>query len=41
MAFARGGRMIELLDNFTIRDCAYLLTGYLIGIILWAMIKMR
>ena len=33
--------MIELLDDFTIRDCDYLLTGYLIGIILWAMIRLR
>lgn len=33
--------MIELLDNFTARDCAYLLTGYLIGMILWGTIRMR
>ena len=32
---------MDLLVDFTIRDCAFLLTGYLIGLILIGMIRME
>ena len=32
---------MDLLVDFTIRDCAFLLTGYLIGLIVVGMIRME